>query len=40
MARCLSPFVLLEKDDPVRLWRDRLLDGFGGLAHESPAHDV
>jgi hypothetical protein len=39
-ARCISPFTLLEKDDPVRLWRDRLLDRFGGLARKSPAYDV
>jgi glutathione S-transferase len=39
-ARCISPFELLEKDDPVRLWRDRLLDRFGGLARKSPAYDV
>jgi glutathione S-transferase len=39
-ARCISPFALLEKDDPVRLWRDRLLDRFGGLARKSPAYDV
>lgn len=30
-ARCISPFVLLEPDDPVKAWRDRLLDHFGGL---------
>jgi glutathione S-transferase len=39
-ARCISPFELLEKEDPVRLWRDRLLDRFGGLARKSPAYDV
>jgi glutathione S-transferase len=39
-ARCISPFALLEKDDPVRLWRDRLLDRFGGLARKSPTYDV
>ena len=39
-ARCISPFELLEKDDPVRLWRDRLLDRFDGLARKSPAYDV
>jgi glutathione S-transferase len=39
-ARCISPFVLLEKDDPVRLWRDRLLDRFDGLARRAPAYDV
>jgi glutathione S-transferase len=38
-ARCISPFVLLENGDPVRLWRDRLLDGFGGLARNAVAYD-
>jgi hypothetical protein len=31
---------LLEKEDPVKQWRDRLLDSFGGLARKSPAYDV
>jgi hypothetical protein len=39
-ARCISPLEMLEKDDPVRLWRDRLLDCFGGLARAAPAYDV
>jgi glutathione S-transferase len=39
-ARCISPFKLLEDDDPVRQWRDRLLDCFGGLARAAPAYDV
>ena len=39
-ARCISSFALLEEDDPVRLWRDRLLDSFGGLARSAPAYDV
>jgi glutathione S-transferase len=39
-ARCISPFELLEKGDPVRLWRDRLLDCFSGLALKSPAYEV
>jgi glutathione S-transferase len=39
-ARCISPFALLEHDDPVKLWRDRLLDRFDGLARRSPAYDV
>jgi glutathione S-transferase len=36
-ARCTSPFVLLAKDDPIRRWRDQLLDIFGGLARNVPA---
>ena len=39
-ARCISPFSLLEEDDPIRLSRDRLLDCFDGLAREAPAYDV
>jgi glutathione S-transferase len=39
-ARCISPFALLEPTDPVKLWRDRLLDSFGGLARAAPAYDV
>ena len=39
-ARCISPFALLEEGDPVRLWRDRLLDRFDGLARAAPAYDV
>ena len=39
-ARCISPFALLERDDPVRLWRDRLLDRFDGVARKSPAYNV
>jgi glutathione S-transferase len=39
-ARCISPFELLEQDDPIRLWRDRLLDRFDGMARKSPAYDV
>jgi hypothetical protein len=33
------PF-LLEADDPVKLWRDRLLDCFDGLARKAVAYDV
>lgn len=39
-ARCISPFALLEADDPVRQWRDRLLDRFDGLARKAPAYDA
>jgi glutathione S-transferase len=38
-ARCISPFALLARDDPIALWRDRLLDSFGGLARSSPGYD-
>jgi len=39
-ARCISPFALLEEGDPVKLWRDRLLDRFGGLGREAVAYHV
>ncbi len=39
-ARCTSPFALLAADDPVRLWRDRLLDSFNGLARAAPGYDA
>ena len=34
-ARVVSPFRLLEADDPVYAWRERLLDAFDGLARKS-----
>ena len=34
-ARCTSPLTLLETDDPVHAWRERLLDAFGGLARDA-----
>ena len=39
-VRCISPFRLLEADDPVAQWRDRLLDAFGGLARSAPGYDI
>ena len=38
-TRCISPFRLLEADDPVAQWRERLLDAFGGLARPAPGYD-
>ncbi|MET1029223.1 MAG: glutathione S-transferase family protein [Dongiaceae bacterium] len=38
-ARCVSPFMLLAEDDPLRAWRDRLLDAYDGLARQVPAFD-
>jgi glutathione S-transferase len=35
-ARCISPVELLEPEDPVFSWRDRLLDAFGGMARTAP----
>jgi glutathione S-transferase len=39
-ARCVSPFQLLAADDPIRNWRDRLLDAYDGLARKVPAFDT
>lgn len=39
-ARVTSPFKLLEADDPIYAWRDKLLDAFDGLARTSPGHPV
>ena len=36
-ARCASAFELLEEDDPIAAWRERMLDLFGGLARAVPA---
>ncbi|MBS7698859.1 glutathione S-transferase family protein [Chelatococcus sp. YT9] len=35
-ARCISPVELLDPDDPVFSWRDRLLQAHGGLARDAP----
>jgi glutathione S-transferase len=35
-ARGCSAIELLEVDDPVALWRDLLLDSYGGLARSAP----
>jgi glutathione S-transferase len=39
-ARVISPFKLLETEDPVYAWRERLLDAFDGLARKSPGYPV
>ena len=36
-ARIISTFELLEPDDPLSLWRERMLDLFEGLARNAPA---
>jgi glutathione S-transferase len=36
-ARVTSSFPLLEADDPIVVWRERLLDAFDGLARQVPA---
>ena len=38
-ARCTSPFRLLEPDDPIEAWRQRMLDPHGGFARRVPAFD-
>lgn len=35
-ARCTSAQVVLEEDDAVYAWHERLLDAFGGLARSAP----
>jgi glutathione S-transferase len=39
-ARAVSPFKLLEDNDPIYLWREKLLDAFGGMARNSPGYPV
>jgi glutathione S-transferase len=39
-ARVVSPFKLLDEDDPVYAWRERLLDAFDGMARKSPGFPV
>ena len=39
-ARVTSPFRLLDADDPVFAWRERMLDLFGGFARDTVAYDV
>ncbi len=39
-ARVTSPFKLLEPDDPVAGWRERMLDLYGGFARRSVGYPV
>lgn len=39
-ARVTSPFRLLEADDPVFGWRERMLDLFDGFARDTVAYEV
>ncbi|OGA67465.1 MAG: glutathione S-transferase [Betaproteobacteria bacterium RIFCSPLOWO2_12_FULL_68_20] len=39
-ARAISPLRLLEPDDPVYAWRERMLDLHGGLARNAKAYPV
>ncbi|MBM3650579.1 MAG: glutathione S-transferase family protein [Alphaproteobacteria bacterium] len=36
-ARVASPFALLESDDPVHAWRERMLDLFDGMGRKAKA---
>jgi glutathione S-transferase len=36
-ARCISSFPLLEADDPIVPWRERMLDAYDGLARRAMA---
>jgi glutathione S-transferase len=39
-ARCVSPTRLLEPDDPVYAWRERMLDLFDGYARKANGYPV
>ena len=39
-ARAMSPIRLLEPDDPLYAWRERMLDLFGGYAREAKVFPV
>ena len=39
-ARVMSPTRLLEPDDPMYAWRERLLDAHGGLARQAKGYPV
>jgi len=38
-ARAISPFRLLEEDDPVAEWLGRVLDAYDGVARSAPGYD-
>ena len=39
-ARSISDFKLLEPNDTVYAWRERMLDLFGGLARHAQGYPV
>jgi glutathione S-transferase len=39
-ARVVSPFKLLAENDPIYVWREKLLDAFDGMARQSPGYPV
>lgn len=38
-ARKMSPFALVEPDDPVHAWMNRCLDLYDGMARQGPGYD-
>jgi len=36
-ARTVTPLALLEADDPIQLWRERMLDLFDGMGRKAKA---
>lgn len=39
-ARAISGFQLLQPDDPIYAWREKLLDAFDGMARKSAGYDI
>ena len=39
-ARAISDYPLLKNDDPVYVWRDRMLDMFGGMPLKAVGYDI
>jgi glutathione S-transferase len=39
-ARVVSSFKLLAENDPIYVWREKLLDAFDGMARQSPGYPV
>ncbi len=39
-ARVVSPFKLLEPEDPIYAWREKLLDAFDGMGRRAPGFAV
>lgn len=39
-AKSISPMHLLEADDPVYAWRERMLDAFGGVGRKAVGFPV
>jgi hypothetical protein len=40
MAKSVSPTALLEADDPVFAWRERMLDAYDGAGRKAVGHPV